>query len=549
MVHYGSRVELLDSVLSECLGEVYGGGVDVYQGGHLLATNSVRGVDRSNTRNPWRKHPFCTYLTTILCSPLAARQTIADCRAVTGNFGAAWVGKAGSQANFVDCRILRCTAKGSNGGISVALGGSLEMIRSTIMGCSCKRYGGALYVYSGGRADLVDVLIAECQVTGDQEDGGGIYMQDGSLTMTGGAIRDCEALKGGSLGGGALTVKGADAQVRLSGVTVQGCKAPLRITAGSVRLVDVSIGGTAMIVGQELPALTLDTAAIMVDYASQLYGERVHVNDGGYSYANGIIIQTGTSTWTDCTFSDIKRYAIRLGGGTATFTRTTILRSGMLRSGTGVSLTLGAVATMLGLRIADCGSCIDAAGQLYLRNAKLSNCSTQYIGFGTSAEGATTFQSELLTLEPSCEADEGAALISVAGAVTAPLKVRGLQVVAPEACASKNFSVFSDKVRPLNCSDGDVCGAAATCTDVQPLPSAPTLTTVNCSCQGEFFPNPDGTSLALAPYGFDPSTIGLPDGLDPTTIGLPGATVDYCVRSATRLEPAHEYLAGRPFPS
>ena len=50
VVYYGSRVELLDSVLSECLGEVYGGGVDVYQGGHLLATNSVRGVDRSNTR-------------------------------------------------------------------------------------------------------------------------------------------------------------------------------------------------------------------------------------------------------------------------------------------------------------------------------------------------------------------------------------------------------------------------------------------------------------------------------------------------------------------
>ena len=87
--------------------------------------------------------------------------------------------------------------------------------------------------------------------------------------------------------------------------------------------------------------------------------------------------------------------------------------------------------------------------------------------------------------------------------------------------------------------DGDdVCDVAATCTDVQPLTSAPELTTVNCSCQGEFFPNPNGTSLALAPYGFDPNTIG-----------LPGATVDYCVRSGTRLEPAHKYLAGRPFPS
>ena len=111
-------------------------------------------------------------------------------------------------------------------------------------------------------------------------------------------------------------------------------------------------------------------------------------------------------------------------------------------------------------------------------------------------------------------------------------------MIAPAACATKNFSVFSNNnVRLLNCSDGDdVCGAAATCANVQPLLSVPDLTTVNCSCLGEVFPNPKGTSLALAPYGFNPSTIG-----------LPGATVDYCVRSATRLEPAHKYLAGRPF--
>ena len=52
-------------------------------------------------------------------------------------------------------------------------------------------------MFAGGRANLSDVLIAECQTTGDQEHGGGIYMQDGTLTMTGGAIRDCKALKGG----------------------------------------------------------------------------------------------------------------------------------------------------------------------------------------------------------------------------------------------------------------------------------------------------------------------------------------------------------------
>jgi hypothetical protein len=92
--------------------------------------------------------------------------------------------------------------------------------------------------------------------------------------------------------------------------------------------------------------------------------------------------------------------------------------------------------------------------------------------------------------------------------------------------------VFSNHVHLMNCSDGDgICGAAATCTDVQPLPSVPDLTTASCSCQGEVFANPNGTSLALAPYGFDPSAIGLPVGLDRTSVRLPDTTINYCVRA------------------
>ena len=222
-------------------------------------------------------------------------------------------------------------------------------------------------------------------------------------------------------------------------------------------------------------------------------------------------------------------------------------------------MSANTIITMLDSRIADCRVCVRAAGMMSLRNTKLSNCSTRYIRFETRVDGAsqaTTFQSELLTLEPSCEADQGAALIRVDGTVAAPLKVRGLQVIAPAACATKNFSVFSNNnVRLLNCSDGDdVCGAAATCADMQPLPSVPDLTTVNCSCLGEVFPNPKGTSLALAPYGFDPSSLGLPVGLDPTTVGLPGTIIDYCVRSDTDLEPAHKSIwrplspLGNPLP-
>ena len=403
------------------------------------------------------------------------------------------------------------------------------MIRSTIIGCSSSRYGGALQVYEGGRVNLSDVLIAECQTTGNQEHGGGIYMHDGTLTMTGGAIRDCKASRSTGSGGGALAVKGADAQVQLSGVTIQGCKSPLRVSAGSVRLVDVSLTEAAY-------------KAIFME-GGRIDAERVHVVSYRFS-TQAVDIETGVTTWTDCTFSDYSGTTFYGRGGTHTLTRTTILRSGQ-------ALSMGAatISTMLDSRIADCRVCVTAAGMMSLRNTKLSNCSTQYISFGTRADGAshaTTFQSELLTLEPSCEADQGAALISVDGTVAAPLKVRGLQVIAPAACATKNFSVFSNNnVRLLNCSDGDdVCGAAATCANVKPLLSVPDLMTVNCSCLGEVFPNPKGTSLALAPYGFDPSSLGLPFGLDPTTVGLPGTIIDYCVRSDTDLEPTHKSTGG-----
>ena len=201
---------------------------------------------------------------------------------------------------------------------------------------------------------------------------------------------------------------------------------------------------------------------------------------------------------------------------------------------------------MIDSRIADCsgrksGCILASGGVLVLRNSTLNNCSIHpvesvqvppYI----QVEAAATFRSELLVLEPSCEADPSTALIGVASAVAAPLNVSGLRVLPPATCASTqlNVSVFSDSMRPLKCSDGDhVCGDAASCIDVQPLPASPALTTVSCSCQAPFFGNPLASSEALAPYGFDPRTLGLPD---PTTIGLPSKSIDYCVRCGTWLE-------------
>jgi len=103
-----------------------------------------------------------------------------------------------SAAKLVDSRILRC----QTGGIMVAESAHVEMRRGMIAECwtGHPRGGGAANVFSGGHLALVDVLISRCLDTGSNG-GGGISVQDGYLTMSGGAFRDCEANAG--MGGGA----------------------------------------------------------------------------------------------------------------------------------------------------------------------------------------------------------------------------------------------------------------------------------------------------------------------------------------------------------
>jgi hypothetical protein len=144
-----------------------------------------------------------------------------------------------------------------------------------------------------------------------------------------------------------------------------------------------------------------------------------------------------------------------------------------------------------------------------------------------TADGASTFVSEMLTLEPACDVEHGGALIVVDDSFTAPLNARGLQV---HACDSSSLTVLSDHVRLSQCSDGGMCGDAATCVDVLPSPSAPDLTTVDCSCTGEFFPSPKSASLALAPYGFDPSVDYCVTPRVPTPPSFSGFAVEESVR-------------------
>ena len=446
-------------------------------------------------------------------------------------FGGAWLN---GEAKLVDCHFLRCHAGTMpGGGFSSANGASVEMIRGSIMGCSGAS-GGGVWVYGSATLRLLDVTIAECVATSVDGDGGGIVMSSDAsvLTMSGGVIRDCEAPNSG----GGLQI-GATAQAQLHGVTVQRCKAKFAggmELDGIVSLVDVGI---------EDCSATIQNGAMELTGSGSLRAERVRVERA--SWANTVLLM-GTSTWTDSTFIDCSR-GPEIGSGAHSLTRLSI------RGATGYGLTAGVgtgggVAVVIDSHIADGqGTCVVGAtkGALILRNVTLSNCSAPenpYVSLG-SAEAAAAFQAELLTLEPACEAERSGALIRVDDAAfTAPLNVRGLRVVEPAACASADLTIFSDHARPRNCSDAeDVCGAAATCTEVQPLPSAaPNLTTVNCSCSSPYFVNPSGTSAALAPYGFDPSSLGLPEGIDPGDIGLPGSIIDYCVRCSASNHSVHD---------
>ena len=130
----------------------------------------------------------------------------------------------GAGVTLIDFHIRRCHSTGSGGsalaGGIAKYGGAtpFRMIRGSISGCSGRQIGGAFL--STGFNSFTDVLINDCHAFGTEyEDeafgrtvfigGGGILIRAGTLTMNGGAIRNCHAPHGN--GGG---IKLADGGVR-----------------------------------------------------------------------------------------------------------------------------------------------------------------------------------------------------------------------------------------------------------------------------------------------------------------------------------------------
>ena len=129
-------------------------------------------------------------------------------------------------SRLVDCHIQGCHtmdawSNGQAGGLELFYGGSLTMIGGSITGCRASDLSGGVWVRAYATLSLIDVLVADCHSNAKTGGGGGISVSgDGTLIMSGGAIRNCHALNGGN--GGGLNVEG---EVQLSGTTVQGCTA------------------------------------------------------------------------------------------------------------------------------------------------------------------------------------------------------------------------------------------------------------------------------------------------------------------------------------
>ena len=413
------------------------------------------------------------------------------------------------------------------------------MIRGSISGCSGQQAGGVIVRFGTTILRFIDVLINDCHVFGTTEydstgipiliGGGGVCIQKGTLIMSGGAIRNCHAPHG--FGGGIRSEDGG-VQMELSGVIVQGCTAEY---GGGVYLEENTDARLTDVRIDDCEALEVHCCGdgqggggIFMNQGSTLRAKRVHVARCRALLTGGsaLMLAGGTTTWIDSTFSDCTSNwaTILIYDGTHTFSRIVIVRCVVTSTsgrGAGGGLSVwGGTTTMLDSRIADTGTqyttsaggdvggCInlDGAATMAVRNATLSNCTSRagpYI-YLASSWAAAAFRAELLMLEHPCEAEHSGPLISVPDKPSSKaMRMRGLQV---HTCASSSPMVLDDGLRLSRCSDdGDVCGAAATCTDVVPFPWAPNLTSVNCSCMGETFPAPTAASAALAPYGVDPS--------------------------------------------
>ena len=175
------------------------------------------------------------------------------------------------------------------GGVYVEPGASFELAGGTIYACGVQSganaaFGGGIYA-EGGSVTMTGGAIRNCAVSADYSaSGGAIYAKAGSVTMSGGVISGCSAMGGG----GILTSGGT---VRITGGRIENCKASER--GGGLALIgfaELELGENARITGCTATE-TGDTEAGAIEYGAAIYMDlesTYTINyPGCFLYANG----------------------------------------------------------------------------------------------------------------------------------------------------------------------------------------------------------------------------------------------------------------------
>ena len=224
---------------------------------------------------------------------------------ITGGKGFKYDNGAGQSYNYY------------GGGVYVETGASFVLAGGTIYACGIQSgaqsaYGGGIYA-EGGSVTIKGGAIRNCAVSADYSaSGGAIYAKAGSVTMSGGVISGCSAMDGGGIltsgctvqitggrienckatnNGGGLSVSGhTNGPVSVLDTVISGCEAKRGGGVALISFAELELGENARITGCTATEKD-DTEAGAIEYGAAIYmnlDSTYTVNyPGCFLYANG----------------------------------------------------------------------------------------------------------------------------------------------------------------------------------------------------------------------------------------------------------------------
>lgn len=188
-------------------------------------------------------------------------------------------------------------------------------------GQSYNYYGGGVYVETGASFVLAGGTIYACGVQSgaNQAFGGGIYAEGGSVTMTGGAIRNCVLSANNGANGGVYIYSGAS--FTMEGGVISGCSAmdgggiltsgcTVRITGGRIENCKASGRGGGLYIGDHADQISVLDAAIsgceakrgggvaLMGFAELELGENARITGCKATNGAAVYMDIGSTTYT-----------------------------------------------------------------------------------------------------------------------------------------------------------------------------------------------------------------------------------------------------------